>query len=102
MKKKTIIENKKLKTGPAATVKKRAQSGAPCIVLLLYDEDFFSKSFTIGLLAEFWSPKNFTNPPRGNAAICHFVPLVSYLKNKTGPKPIEKTSAWIPQIFPMK
>ena len=55
----------------------------------------------LGELAEFLSPKNLTNPPRGKAEICHLVPFLSFKDNKTGPKPIENTSACIPLNVPM-
>ena len=93
MQKKIIPEKIKLKIGPAATVINRAHKGEPCIVLLLKSLSIFE--FNSECLDEesLPSPRNFTNPPRGKAAICHFVPFLSYLDNKTGPNPIEKTSA---------
>ena len=94
-------ENKKLNKGPAATVIKRAHNGAPCIVLRLKFESRFPELISIcGALAEFLSPKNFTYPPSGTAEICHLVPFLSFKDNKTGPKPIENTSACIPPNFP--
>ena len=77
--------------------------------LLFYPDLYFGEAYTNGsliiengTLAEFLSPKNFTKPPNGKAAICHLVPFLSRKDNKTGPKPIEKTSAWIPLNFPIK
>ena len=38
--------------------------------------------------------------PKGKAAICHFVPRRSTRDHITGPKPSEKTSAWMPHQRP--
>ena len=46
-----------------------------------------------GKLEAFVSPKNFTYPPRGMAAICQTVPRLSFLEKSLGPIPTEKTSA---------
>ena len=46
-----------------------------------------------GKLEAFESPKNFTYPPRGMAAICQTVPRLSFLEKSLGPIPTEKTSA---------
>ena len=95
-------ENIKLNKGPAATVIKRAHNGAPCIVARLKIASSLADLISIlGALAEFLSPKNLTNPPSGKAEICHLVPFLSFKDNKTGPKPIENTSACIPLNFPM-
>ncbi len=90
----------KLKIGPAATVAARAQSGAPFIVRrrsAALRADMASSSVPPeGLL----SPLNFTYPPKGSSANCHFVPRLSTRENSTGPKPSENTSASIPDQRP--
>ena len=69
--KKIMLEKIKLKKGPAATVKKRAHKGAPCIEerfkITESADELVSNS---GAPAELLSPKNFTKPPNGKAAIC--------------------------------
>ena len=82
---------------------KRAQRGAPCIEarsnVAVSPANLPSIS---GAIIELLLPINFTNPPNGNAAICHFVPFLSLNANRIGPNPIEKTSACIPLTLPMK
>ena len=51
-------------------------------------------------LAALASPLKRTNPPSGMAAICHLVPRRSTRDVSTGPKPMEKTSAWMPDQRP--
>jgi RND superfamily putative drug exporter len=82
--------------GPAATVADRAQTGAPCMVRrnsVSESPAIAAPSLADAALA---SPLNFTNPPNGKAATCHLVPRRSTRDISTGPKPMEKTSASIP------